>query len=178
MDIKTEGQTTGNIPKHGTNHPPERTVVEDHEKRREIPVEGRRQPAHEGARERAHEAKAKAGEKLQEAKERAKSEGKFKAAGIMQEGKNQAARGLENAADTLSGIGDQFRERDQEGFGKYADRTSHRIRDFSDYLQEREPDEIVYDLQSAARRQPWITIGGAFIAGMVAARFLKASREQ
>jgi hypothetical protein len=46
---------------------------------------------------------------------------------------------------------------------------------FSNHLKDRNLDELVDDAQRLARQQPALFIGSSFAAGLLAARFLKAS---
>ncbi len=199
MEIPNEGKTTSAGPRHGANNPPERTVVEEHEnpptaamgREKEnagrVNVDAPRNPLEpsgsgakgdSGAKEEMKEKVHNLSEKAREAGKKATAEGKSKAYGLLGDGKQRAASSLGNTAQALYRIGDQFRKNDQDGIGQYAERASSQIQGFSDYLYDRDPDDIVRDVQEAARRRPWIAIGGAFIAGLATARFLKASRRQ
>jgi hypothetical protein len=45
-------------------------------------------------------------------------------------------------------------------------------------LQERDIDQIAFEVQDMARRQPAMFLGGAFLLGFMAARFLKSSGDR
>ena len=76
----------------------------------------------------------------------------------------RAAERLESESDTnlssyLSSAADQL------------DRLATRV-------QERDLGELIDDVEEMARRRPEVFYGGMFVAGLVAARFLKASKEK
>ncbi len=192
MAVTTEEKTKRTETEGGVHHPPERTIVEEHD--HPIEAEGGNEPNagrvivdaprnplspdSTGTRQKAEEAGQQLKGKAREVGEKARVKGKSKAYGFLGDGKRRAASGLENTAQALYRMGDQFRENNQEGMSRYAERASSQIQSISDYLYDREPDDIIEDVQEAARRRPWIVIGGAFIAGLATARFLKASKRQ
>lgn len=193
MSVSTEGKTGNGGPEHGAAYSKERLVGAEYEnpstsdasaenqKAGRVIVDAPRnplEPSDDGPKAKMKESGRKVADKAREAGEKAKTKGRQKAYGLFGEGKQQAASSLENTAQAFYRIGDQFRKNDQEGIGQYAERASAQIQGFSDYLSEREPDAILRDVQDAARRRPWIAIGGAFIAGLATARFLKASKRQ
>lgn len=194
MATITEEKTerTEATPRGGVHNPPERTVAEErehptHKGAGSEPDAGRvvvdaprnaLEPDESRSGEKTRETGGRVGEKAREAGETAKVKGKSKAYEFIGNGKHRAANSLESTAQALYRMGDQLRENNQEGMSRYADQASSQIQSISDYLYDHEPDDIMRDVQDAARRQPWITIGGAFIAGLAVARFLKASKRQ
>jgi hypothetical protein len=59
---------------------------------------------------------------------------------------------------------------------RYVDQVADSIDGFSTYLRHTDVGTIVDDAQDFARRQPALFLGGAFLVGTIAARFLKSSR--
>ena len=59
---------------------------------------------------------------------------------------------------------------------KPAERAAEGLERLSSYLRDKEPADLMDDLERFARRRPEVVFGGLFIAGLAAARFLKASR--
>ena len=55
-------------------------------------------------------------------------------------------------------------------------RAAEQLERFSGYLRERDAMDLLDDLEGLARRRPEVVFGGLFVAGLAAARFLKASR--
>jgi ElaB/YqjD/DUF883 family membrane-anchored ribosome-binding protein len=68
-----------------------------------------------------------------------------------------------------------------EGNGNAAQLTGQaadRIERLGTYLEEKRGDELVRDAETFARRRPWMLAGLGMLAGVAAARFMKASSEQ
>jgi hypothetical protein len=63
-------------------------------------------------------------------------------------------------------------------FAGMVDTFADKVDDFTHFIQEREPGDIVHSVKSFARRNPYFTIGGMFIAGLAVSRFLKTGREE
>jgi gas vesicle protein len=59
-----------------------------------------------------------------------------------------------------------------------AEQAAGSLNRISDYLREKEPAELLDDLESLARQKPELVFGGLFVVGFAAARFFKASRRQ
>lgn len=89
--------------------------------------------------------------------------------------KAQASSGLDSVAGALHQVGQQLRQNDQQQIGHYADLAAGQVSRASGYLRERNLNQLVDDAQDFARRQPEIFLGGAFVLGLIGARFLKAS---
>jgi hypothetical protein len=59
-----------------------------------------------------------------------------------------------------------------------AEKAAESLNRISDYLRQKEPAELLDDLEWLARRRPELVFGGLFVVGFAAARFFKASRRQ
>lgn len=92
--------------------------------------------------------------------------------------KDRAAEGLSTVAQALRQTGNQLREQDQQGLTDYIDRAASQVERFSTYLQNNHVGQLVDDVEHFARRQPALFLGGAFVLGLLGARFLKSSRPQ
>jgi hypothetical protein len=93
-------------------------------------------------------------------------------------GKIQAAETLNTVAQSLIVSGQQLRERNQEGVSRFVDQAADRVQRVSNYLQNTNVSEIVDSTEQFARRRPALFLGGAFVLGLLGARFLKSSRRQ
>src|SRR3954451_7428277 len=91
------------------------------------------------------------------------------------ERKGQAADSIGSMAEAARGLGKQLRDNDQAGIARYADQVAESIDGFSTYLRHTDMTDMLDDAQDFARRQPALFLGGAFLVGVVAARFLKSS---
>ena len=90
-------------------------------------------------------------------------------------GKDRAARSLGTVADALRHTGQHLRLQDEESLPGYIDRAAETLESVSGYLRDKELRDVVFDVESFARREPAIFIGGAFAVGLLGGRFLKSS---
>lgn len=95
--------------------------------------------------------------------------------------KANLAQGLTSVADTLRQVGDSVKSPEGETPNKVAELTtqyteslSQQVEKISGYLERQDLSGLVSDLESFARRNPAIFLGGAFALGILAARFLKS----
>jgi uncharacterized protein YjbJ (UPF0337 family) len=80
---------------------------------------------------------------------------------------------LRTFSDDLDGMAEQ-----RDGMASGAAReVANRARSLSQQLDGREPTELLDDLRSFARRRPGMFLAGSLIAGVVAGRFLRGSRD-
>jgi hypothetical protein len=95
---------------------------------------------------------------------------------LMADQKNRAAEGLGSLAGALREVAGKLgHDEIGRGVGHYAQRAATQVDSMSSYLRGAELQAVVRDTGRFARRRPEVFIGGAFLAGLVAARFLKAS---
>jgi hypothetical protein len=126
------------------------------------------------ARERATEMAGQAQERAGEVMDRAGRQVNSALAGQ----KSQAAGSMESIAHAVRQTGQQLREQDQAGIAEYADRAADQMESFSRQLRERDVSDLVGEVESFARRQPALFLGGALLLGFMGARFLKSSGQQ
>jgi hypothetical protein len=96
--------------------------------------------------------------------------------------KANIAQGLTSVAETLRQVGDSVKPPEGEPANKVAELTtqytetlSQQVEKVSGYLEQQDLRGLMNDLESFARRNPAIFLGGAFALGILAARFLKSS---
>jgi hypothetical protein len=132
-------------------------------------------------REMTDQAKAAAGQIRDEAQQqagRALDSAREQVASRVAGQKDRAAEGLSTVAQALRQTGNQLREQDQQGLTDYIDRAASQVERFSSYLQNNHVGQLVDDVEDFARQQPALFLGGAFVLGLLGARFLKSSRPQ
>lgn len=91
------------------------------------------------------------------------------------EQKDQAAGQLHGLAQVLRQTSNQLRQQEQVAFAGYSRQVADQVERVSGYLQDRDVDQLIGDTKDFARRQPELFIGGAFMLGLLAARFMKSS---
>jgi hypothetical protein len=89
--------------------------------------------------------------------------------------KSRAAGGLHGVAEVLHRTASEMEKGDQANVASYAHSAADRIDRWSSTLEDRSVDDLLSDAERYARRQPEIVIGGAFVLGFLASRFLKSS---
>jgi hypothetical protein len=103
-----------------------------------------------------------------------------KATTTLDEQKRTLAQGLTSVATSIRQMGDTLRQSDQQAgvvavTAQYGDTLAHQVEYLSDYLERKDVGEIARDVGQFARRNPSLFIGGAFVLGLLGARFLKSS---
>ena len=93
-------------------------------------------------------------------------------------GKSQVAESLHALNQSLLISGQQLRDRNQQNVSRYVDQLANKVERAASYLQNTDITEIVDRTEDFARRRPAVFLGGAFVLGLIGARFFKSSRRQ
>ncbi len=86
------------------------------------------------------------------------------------------------AAESLSGVAQSLRTTSRQlteapaGLGGFVQQAADHVDGLARYLENSEVGDLVDDVEDFARRSPAVFLGGAFVLGMLGARFLKSSR--
>jgi hypothetical protein len=96
----------------------------------------------------------------------------------LERGKADAAITLSSVATSLLNSGIQLRDEQQAMAGEYVERAAKQIERAAHFVQTADLREVVDQVEDFARRRPAVFIGSAFAAGLLAARFLKSSRNE
>jgi hypothetical protein len=92
----------------------------------------------------------------------------------------QVARGAERSAQEISSVARALRQTKEELGDNFAaplvDKAADKLEGLSRFLRTAEPKQVVWEVESFARREPLVFLGGAFVLGLLGARFLKSSR--
>jgi hypothetical protein len=120
----------------------------------------------DGTRDVTGELKHVAGEVAGEAKKAAESK--------LDAGKEFAAAQLGSVAAALRQTSYQLRLQ-ESGMSEYVDKAASSVDNVSDYLETRTLSQLIGDVESYARREPAVFLGGAFVAGVLGGRFLKSA---
>ena len=92
--------------------------------------------------------------------------------------KENLASRFSEYATAVQSISEKLRGNDDNILAGPAEKAAGSLNRISDYLREKEPAELLDDLESLTRRKPELVFGGLFVVGFAAARFFKASRRQ
>lgn len=120
-------------------------------------------PLAEGARG----VKEKAGNKARQLADQAES--------VADKGKQRLASRLGDVAHAFHRTGEELRSEQQEGLSQLTDAVASRIERVASYLEGGDVRSMAAEVESFARRQPALFLGGAFTLGLFAARFLRSS---
>ena len=126
------------------------------------------------ARQRSQEVARQGQQKASEYAE----QGREQAKGQIATQKERASSELQGIAQALQQTGSQLREQDQGSIGQYAEQAADQVGRLSDFLSEKDSEELISEVEDFARNKPAVFLGAAFAAGAVAARFLKSSAGQ
>jgi hypothetical protein len=107
---------------------------------------------------------------LQQARDRASSS--------LGESKGQFADQFRTIADALRRTTEHLRAEDQQRIAGLTETVARQVEQVADYLRNKDARAMRQDLESLARRQPAIMIGGAVLLGLIGARFLKSSERR
>src|SRR5829696_2191060 len=99
-----------------------------------------------------------------------------KATSQLNEQKTRATDSLGDVAQAVRQSTQHLREQQYDTVAQFVERAADQIERFSNHLRERDLNQLVGEAQRFARQQPAVFIGSSFAAGMLAARFIKASR--
>jgi hypothetical protein len=90
--------------------------------------------------------------------------------------KKASATGLlEQVAGALQMTGEHLRDSQQERIARFAQQASDQVRQFSESIRGAQPRDVVRRVEDLARSEPALFLGGAFLLGLLGARFLKSS---
>jgi len=92
--------------------------------------------------------------------------------------KDSLASRFSEYAKAVQSLSEKLRGDEDNILAAPAEKAVGSLNQISDYLRDKEPAELLDDLESLARRKPELVFGGLFIVGFAAARFFKASRRQ
>ena len=83
-----------------------------------------------------------------------------------------------SVAQALRSSTDRLNEDGNAKAADIANRAADQVERVGSYLQQKNGDDILRDVEDFARRRPWLIAGLGFLGGIVGSRFLKASSEK
>lgn len=134
------------------------------------PSEETAQEAKDVARELRHDAKHKARAARDKTLERGRE--------FAEERKSVIANEVGVFGSAVRSASESLESDGEETVAQYAEMCADELENASEYLRERRIQDLYHDANRFARKHPQIFLGGLFVAGVVAARFLKASEPE
>jgi ElaB/YqjD/DUF883 family membrane-anchored ribosome-binding protein len=125
----------------------------------------------EQAQSKVQEATSTAQEKASELRE----QGSRRLRAQFDQRSTQAGSQVRSLAEALRRSGNDLQS---EGAAELPKQAAERLERLGSYLEEVSGDDVMRDIESFARRRPWMLTGLGLVAGVAAARFLKASSDQ
>jgi hypothetical protein len=89
-------------------------------------------------------------------------------------GRELAASGLQSAADSIRRVSLDI-QADQPQIANAAETAAEQAERVATYLRDTDARQIISNVEQAARRQPILFLGGAFVLGVAVSRFMKAA---
>src|SRR5215208_2693952 len=90
----------------------------------------------------------------------------------------QAGSQVRSLAKALRHSGDELGNEGNRNASQLTTQAADRLERVGSYLEEKSGDELMREIETFARRRPWMLAGIGMVAGVAAARFMKASSEQ
>ncbi|HEX5040389.1 MAG TPA: hypothetical protein VFW95_09660 [Candidatus Limnocylindria bacterium] len=90
---------------------------------------------------------------------------------------DQAANGVTQVADSIRRVSLEM-QTEQPAISNLAETAAEQADRIASYLRENDARQMLNAVEDAARRQPLLFLGGAFVLGVAASRFLKAGGSQ
>jgi hypothetical protein len=113
-------------------------------------------------------------DKARQTKDRVVDRAAAQAQSLFDGQKTRATGALSSVADALRQTAQTLKQ-DQSGVAQYVDMAAERVADLAETFEAKDLDDVLYDVQSYARRNPGVFFGGALALGFLAARFMKAT---
>ena len=107
--------------------------------------------------------------------DQAKTTAQDKVRATVTTGKHSTVEALSGIAQSLSTAGHQLRDQ-QNGASSFVEQAASRLDRAAKYLDTADADDLIKQTESWARNNPALFLGGAFLLGVLGARFLKSSR--
>jgi ElaB/YqjD/DUF883 family membrane-anchored ribosome-binding protein len=135
---------------------------------------GRQEGLTDQASSKVQEATSVAQEKASELRE----EGSARLRDQVDQRSTQAGSQVRSLAEALRRSGNDLRNEGNSNAAQLTSQAADRLERLGSYLEELRGDDVMRDVESFARRRPWMLAGLGLMAGAAAARFMKASSEQ
>jgi hypothetical protein len=92
--------------------------------------------------------------------------------------KDRTSEGIGSVVTAVRQSTQQLRDQQHDTIAEYVEQAAEQLQRFSNTLKEKNVSELLGDAQRFARRNPAVFVGGAFVVGVLGARFFKSSRDR
>jgi hypothetical protein len=90
----------------------------------------------------------------------------------------QAGQQVNTVADDVRSVAQELRTQGKNKPAQYAEQAADRVQSAGQWLEQKDGDELLRDVEDFARRNPWAVAVGGLVVGLAASRFLKASSSE
>jgi hypothetical protein len=90
----------------------------------------------------------------------------------------QAGQQVNTVADDVRSVAEELRTQGKDKPAQYAEQAADRVQSAGQWLERKDGDELLRDVEDFARRNPWAVAVGGLVVGLAASRFLKASSSE
>lgn len=90
----------------------------------------------------------------------------------------QAGRQINTVADDVRSVAEELRTKGKDKPAQYAEQAAEKVQSAGQWLEQKDGDELLRDVEDFARRKPWAVAAGGLVLGLAASRFLKASSSE
>jgi hypothetical protein len=97
---------------------------------------------------------------------------------VAERGKQKVVERAQGVSEALRHASEGLRADDQSELAGYTTSVADKLEQLTSALKDRDLATVVTDVTRFAKRQPALFLGGAFSAGLLAARFLKSSSQR
>jgi ElaB/YqjD/DUF883 family membrane-anchored ribosome-binding protein len=125
------------------------------------------------ASEKMHDAAAVAQEKAVELRK----QGSARLGEQFDQRSTQAGSQVRALADALRRSGNDLQNEGNANGARLAGQAADRVEQLGSYLEQKRGDELMRDVETFARKRPWMLAGLGMLVGVATARFVKASSE-
>jgi uncharacterized protein YjbJ (UPF0337 family) len=123
------------------------------------------------AQEKAKEVAGQAQEKVQGAAQQAKG----RISEQVDQRSTHAGQQVNTVAQDVRSVADELRSQGKDKPAQYAEQAAERVQSAGQWLEQKNGDELLRDVEDFARRNPWAVAAGGLVLGLAASRLLKAS---
>jgi hypothetical protein len=96
----------------------------------------------------------------------------------MRQGKERAAARLGGVSESIRQTADRFEREQDPNIARYTRLVADKLERTASYIRDHDLNQLRRDSEELARQHPAVFFGGMFVAGLAAARFLKASADR